>query len=84
MLCKVKERLDHDYRFVFELISPSRRVYMLQAEHEDDFIAWCSVLEIKFIILENIQQQLVLKKVIVIVVVVVLMMIIMMAITMII
>ena len=44
MLCKVKERLDHDYRYVFELISPSRRVYILQAQSEQDFIAWCSVL----------------------------------------
>jgi len=44
MLCKVKEKLDHDYRFVFELISPSRRVYMLQAENEKEFVAWCSVL----------------------------------------
>ena len=44
MLCKVKEKLDHDYRFVFELISPSRRVYILQAQSEQDFIAWCSVL----------------------------------------
>merc|ERR1712228_156210 len=44
MLCKVKEKLDHDYRYVFELISPSRRVYMLQAENEKEFIAWCSVL----------------------------------------
>ena len=44
MLCKVKEKLDHEYRFVFELISPSRRVYMLQAENEREFVAWCSVL----------------------------------------
>merc|ERR1712154_752541 len=44
MLCKVKEKTDHDYRYVFELISPSRRVYVLQAQSNDDFVAWCSVL----------------------------------------
>ncbi|ETO09355.1 hypothetical protein RFI_28022, partial [Reticulomyxa filosa] len=45
MLCKVKERFDHELKFVFELISPSRRVYTLQAENEKDFIAWTSVLK---------------------------------------
>jgi len=44
MLCKVRERSDHDYRFVFELISPSRRVYVLQAQSQEAFIAWTSVL----------------------------------------
>merc|ERR1719295_1013909 len=44
MLCKVRERMDHEYRYVFELISPSRRVYMLQAENERDYGAWCAVL----------------------------------------
>eukprot|EP01083_Nonionella_stella_P098861 278086_1 len=45
MLCKVKQQLDHDYRWVFELISPSRRVYVLQAQSEQDYTAWCCVLQ---------------------------------------
>jgi len=45
MLCKVKERSDHELRNVFELISPTRRVYTLQAESEKDFMAWTSVLK---------------------------------------
>merc|ERR1712154_677494 len=44
MLCKVKERFDHDYRYVFELISPSRRIYVLQAQSNKDYITWCNIL----------------------------------------
>ena len=45
MLCKVKIKTDHNLRYVFELISPSRRVYTLQAENERDFRVWTHVLK---------------------------------------
>ena len=49
MLCKVKEEYDHEFRYVFELISPSRCVYTLQAEAEEEFTAWTNVLREKYI-----------------------------------
>ena len=43
-LCKVKKAIDHDYKYVFEIITPTRRTYSLQAQTENEYDEWFYVL----------------------------------------
>ena len=43
-LCKVKKAVDHDYKFVFEIITPTRRTYALQAQTANEYDEWFYVL----------------------------------------
>ncbi len=36
-LCKVKKIVNHDYKFVFEIITPSQRVYTLQSQNKNEY-----------------------------------------------
>ncbi len=43
-LCKVKRASSHDFQFVLEVITPSQRVYILQAQTEQEYEEWFYVL----------------------------------------
>lgn len=45
MLCTVRECTSMDMRNCFEIISPNRRVYILQAETEDDMKSWMRAIQ---------------------------------------
>lgn len=43
LLCTIRET-SHEFPFVFEIISPNRRNYVLQAESEEDKSDWVRVI----------------------------------------
>ena len=45
MLCTVREVPSSELRFCFELISPNRRAYTLQAEAEREMLEWIQVFQ---------------------------------------
>src|SRR5689334_19373001 len=45
MLCTVRECVNSEQRFCFELISPNHRSYTLQAESEKDMKDWIQVFQ---------------------------------------
>lgn len=57
MLCTVRESSSAEHRFCFEIISPNRRAYTLQAESEKDMQDWIQVFQNCTEMLLSKQQQ---------------------------